>query len=175
MAEEEVRSLGQQLMDNPSSIMQPGSAQPSQYPVSLADTEGRDCNEFDRLYFFYGSLMDSGNVAWILDLAKEPKLRPARIEGYRTMLWGPFPALIRADNQSVSGVTYRVESHAEVERQVTELQNVEGEDYERERVRILYDDDSWEWGWTFVWRGDMTELREGVFDLETWRSGAFEL
>ena len=85
-AGEELRSPGQQLMGNPS-FMQPGSALPSQYPVSLADTEGRDCNESDRLYFFYGSLMDSGNLAWILDLAKEPKLRPARIEGYRTMLW----------------------------------------------------------------------------------------
>ncbi|KAL8729072.1 MAG: hypothetical protein Q9166_004989 [cf. Caloplaca sp. 2 TL-2023] len=166
-----VQDPGQPPMRNGSAIMQQKHAQPMQHPESTADVEESSTDDSDRLCFFYGSLMDSGNLAWILGLANKPHLRPARIEGYRTMLWGPFPALIRAEDQSqsVSGATYQIESLAEVESQVEELQNLEGEDYERHRVRIRYDDGTSEWGWTFIWRGDEGELREGVFDLKAWR------
>ncbi|KAL8643511.1 MAG: hypothetical protein Q9226_008319, partial [Calogaya cf. arnoldii] len=126
-------------------------------------------NNFDRLYLFYGSLMDSGNVASVLDLAKEPVLAPARIDGYRTMLYGPFPALVSADNSSVSGMVYRIENQADMKDHIAELENHEGEDYERYRVLIRFDDGSEEWGWTFLWVGDEKELQEGQWDFEAWK------
>ena len=98
--------------------------------------------------------MDSGNVASVLDLAKEPVLRPARIDGYRTMLYGPFPALVRADNSSVYGMVYRMDSQADIKDQIAELENHEGEDNGRHRVLIRFEDGREEWGWTFVWDGD---------------------
>ncbi|KAI4283572.1 MAG: hypothetical protein L6R38_002056 [Xanthoria sp. 2 TBL-2021] len=142
---------------------------PVQQPEPIAGMKEQHPNESNRVCFFYGSLMDKGNLASVLDLEQEPPLRPARIEGYRTMLWGPFPALLRADNSSVSGMVYRIGSQAEVEDQLTELSNIEGDDYGRHQVRIDYEDGSSEWGWTFIWVGDEKELHEGVFDLEDWR------
>ncbi|KAI4249446.1 MAG: hypothetical protein L6R42_008984 [Xanthoria sp. 1 TBL-2021] len=142
---------------------------PGQQPEPMAGMKEQHPNESNGVCFFYGSLMDKGNLASVLDLAQEPALRPARIEGYRTMLWGPFPALLRADNSAVSGMVYRIGSQADMEHQFTELANIEGEDYARHRVRIEYEDGSSEWGWTFIWVGDEKELHEGVFDLKDWR------
>ena len=64
---------------------------PMQQPESRTGNKPSRVDRSDRLCFFYGSLMDSGHIASVLDLAKEPDLRPARIHGYRTMQKGPFP------------------------------------------------------------------------------------
>ncbi|KAL8788638.1 MAG: hypothetical protein Q9213_001566 [Squamulea squamosa] len=144
-------------------------AQPMQYPDPVDGANGLAIDDSDRLCFFYGSLMDSGNLAWVLGLGYEPYLRPANIDGYRTMLWGPFPALIRADSHTVFGMAYNIEVHAELTRQITGLHNYEGEHYGRHRVRIRYDDGSSDWGWTFLWQGDDKELKEGEFNLKAWR------
>ena len=141
----------------------------------MQQPESRTCNKpslvdhSDRLCFFYGSLMDSGHIASVLDLAKEPDLRHARIHGYRTMQKGPFPALVRANNSAVSGMVYRMDSEADVKDQIAELSNYEGKDYGRHRVPIRFQDGSLEWGWTFIWIGDEKELREGGWDLEAWQ------
>jgi len=41
--------------------------------------------------------MDPSLLRSILDLRTLPKLRPARILGYTVKLWGPYPALFRAE------------------------------------------------------------------------------
>ncbi|KAI4223472.1 MAG: hypothetical protein LQ349_007425 [Xanthoria aureola] len=145
---------------------------PHQTPTALQDEERStrtSPDPSDRLCFFYGSLMDSGHIASVLDLVKEPDLRPARIHGYRTMQKGPFPALVRANNSAVSGMVYRRDSEADVEDQIAGLSNYEGESYGRHRVPIRFGDGSLEWGWTFIWIGDEKELREGAWDLEAWQ------
>jgi len=47
-----------------------------------------------RLYFFYGILADPATLATVLNLPDQPVLQPAKIIGYRCMLWGQYPALI---------------------------------------------------------------------------------
>lgn len=140
-----------------------------QQPESRTGNKPSRVDRSDRLCFFYGSLMDSGHIASVLDLAKEPDLRPARIHGYRTMQKGPFPALVRANNSAVSGMVYRMDGEADVKDQIAELSNYEGKDYGRHRVPIRFGDGSLEWGWTFIWIGDAKELREGAWDLEAWQ------
>ena len=124
----------------------------------------------DSLCFFYGTLMGSGNIASVLDLAEEPKLIPAHIHGYRTMMNGPFPALVRAGQSStVHGMVYRIEYQEKMKEQITELENYEGEDYGRERISIWSDDGGCKCGWAFVWVGDMKELEEVTWDFDDWK------
>ncbi|KAL8995256.1 MAG: hypothetical protein Q9169_004962 [Polycauliona sp. 2 TL-2023] len=123
----------------------------------------------DKFCFFYGSLMDSANIASVLDLAREPVLRAGRIQGYRTLMNGPFPALVRAENSTVCGMVLHMEDRSDVQDQITELCNLEGEDYERHRLSIRFEDGSLLWGWTFLWVGDEEGLEEGVWDFEAWR------
>ncbi|KAI4099066.1 MAG: hypothetical protein LQ339_006139 [Xanthoria mediterranea] len=117
---------------------------PMQQPESRTRNKPSLVDHSDRHCFFYGSLMDSGHIASVLDLAKEPDLRPARIHGYRTMQKGPFPALVRANNSVVSGMVYRMDSEADVEDQIAGLSNYEGKSYGRHRVPIRFGDGSLE-------------------------------
>ncbi|KAH0536379.1 hypothetical protein FGG08_006753 [Glutinoglossum americanum] len=66
-------------------------------------------------YFFYGTLMDPATLARVLGRPDQPVLRPAKVIGYRCMMWGPYPALI--DDRSgatVHGVVYEIQSPEEV-------------------------------------------------------------
>lgn len=142
---------------------------PNDHSELLSEIEEAHPHDPNRLCFFYGSLMDSGNITSVLDLAAEPDLTPACIEGYRTLINGPFPALVRANNSIVAGMVYRMNgSDTDVRDQITELENYEGEDYERFWVVVRFEK-SLEWGWTFLWVGDAKELQEGVWDFEAWR------
>ena len=141
-------------------------------PALAGMTASPDDSSCDRLCFFYGSLISSSTLASVLHLAQEPNLTRAHIEGYRTIMNGPFPALVRGNNNSstVCGMVYQlVGSRTDVQEQITELSNIEGEDYARHRVRIRFEDGRVEWGWTFIWVGDEEELEEGVWDFEEWR------
>ncbi|KAL8669980.1 MAG: hypothetical protein Q9168_005459 [Polycauliona sp. 1 TL-2023] len=161
------------LQTTPKAPPAPHQSSPQPEPALAGMTASPDDGSSDRLCFFYGSLMSSSTLACVLDLAQEPALTRAYIEGYRTMTNGPFPALVRGNNNSstVCGMVYQlVGSRTDVQEQITELENLEGEDYARDRVRIRYDEDGRvEWGWTFIWVGDEEELEEGVWDFEEWR------
>ncbi|KAL9035362.1 MAG: hypothetical protein Q9180_004904 [Flavoplaca navasiana] len=134
-------------------------------------TQELDFDHPDSLCFFYGTLMDSGNIASVLDLTEEPKLTPAHIHGYRTMMNGPFPALVPAEQSSaVYGMVYRIEYQEEMKEQIAELENYEGEDYGRERVPLRFEKGPLRLGWTFVWVGDKEELGEGTWDFEDWKT-----
>jgi len=126
-------------------------------------------------YFFYGTLMDRKTLTRVLKLREQPELRPAKITGYHCMLWGEYPALVRADDDGslnndelVHGMAYEVQSPEDVGR----LEAYETEYYENASCRIEFDDGREVAGRTFVWAGgdDTGELREGrSFDLKDWR------
>jgi Gamma-glutamyl cyclotransferase, AIG2-like len=55
--------------------------------------------------------MDPTTLAKVLHLEERPILRPAKIIGYRCLLWGPYPALIDGKSgMSVTGVAYDVQA-----------------------------------------------------------------
>ncbi|KAI9771934.1 MAG: hypothetical protein M1839_002717 [Geoglossum umbratile] len=119
------------------------------------------------LYFFYGTLTDPATLAKVLNLPNQPVLRPAKIIGYRCMLWGPYPALI--DDRfrgTVHGVVYEVQSPEE--RKL--LESYETDRYENRACRIVLEDDTKVVGRTFRWKGKMEDLVEGVFDLKGWQT-----
>ena len=116
------------------------------------------------LYFFYGTLMDPSTIAEVLDLKEPPVLRPAKITGYKCMLWGPYPALIDAPGKDVHGVVYEVQSPKEKRC----LQEYETDHYREARCLIKLEGDTKEIGRTFKWNEDFSLLREGSFDLKDW-------
>ncbi|KAL8919368.1 MAG: hypothetical protein Q9208_006821 [Pyrenodesmia sp. 3 TL-2023] len=130
-------------------------------------------SERARLYFFYGSLMDSKHLASVLGLKDEPTLRPAFLDGFGSMLWGPFPAMIPNPDSVLHGVAYQIRSHGEVEEQVAKLEYYEGDNYYRRPVYVQFEDGSPAGGWAFAWQGDTKELRGGVFDLNAWRAEVY--
>ncbi|KAL8748444.1 MAG: hypothetical protein Q9184_007297 [Pyrenodesmia sp. 2 TL-2023] len=143
------------------------------HPEAEATPKEMPPSERDRLYFFYGSLMDSKHLASILELKDEPSLRPAFLDGFHSMLWGPFPAMIPQRDSTLQGVAYQIRSHAEVEEQVAKLVYYEGDNYYRQPVKIEFEDGSQAEGWAFAWQGDKKELREGAFDLDAWRAKVY--
>ncbi|KIM73859.1 hypothetical protein PILCRDRAFT_14928 [Piloderma croceum F 1598] len=103
-----------------------------------------------KFYFFYGSLMDPGQLARVLGLRQyQAVTRPASITGYSCKMWGPYPALV-----------------------ATRLAEYETEAYEEHDCIIRFVDGEEASGMTFVWRGDADDqdLREGNFNLREWQS-----
>lgn len=152
------------------SLMQQQFAIVERHPeLSAAIVRKLPPSESRRLYFFYGSLMNSKRLRSVLNLEDEPVLRPAHIEGFRSMLWGPYPALVFACGEIVHGQAYQISSHGEVAEQVAKLEYYETEKYERQPVMLEFDDGTESKGYTFVWSGNKDELREGNFDLGGWQ------
>lgn len=139
-------------------------------PLSEGDLN-RPYNTFRKEhYFFYGTLMDPGTLAKVLNLRDRPKLLPARVIGYRCMLWGPYPALLDSPGTVVEGMAYEVQTPEEVER----LQAYETNHYERAACLIQLRDGKRVIGRTFRWSGIEEELKEGAFDLKDWQMNNLE-
>ncbi|KAK2872159.1 hypothetical protein FQN49_002517 [Arthroderma sp. PD_2] len=116
--------------------------------------------------FFYGTLTDKAMLAKVLGLSPDDerlKLRPARLEGYHTKLWGPYPALLNGPLQDshVDGLAYEAQSQDEVDRlsayetdkyalNACIIQFLDIEDKENQKVI----------GETFIWNGNPEELTE---------------
>ena len=66
--------------------------------------------------------MDSKQLRSVLNLEEEPVLRLAHTEGFGSMLWGPYAALVFASSEIVHGQVYHISSHEEFEEQVTSLE-----------------------------------------------------
>ncbi|KAF7117748.1 hypothetical protein CNMCM5793_006928 [Aspergillus hiratsukae] len=116
-------------------------------------------------FFFYGTLMDPKTLARVLSSKNLTELRPATIHGYKTMLWGKYPALVDASSQDmVRGVVCKIKSEEEVNR----LEAYETHMYYRSGFIARLDDDSEIWGEMFIWGGDPSHLREGSFNLQDW-------
>jgi gamma-glutamyl AIG2-like cyclotransferase len=108
--------------------------------------------------------MDPSTLTEVLDLKEPPVLRPAKIIGYKCMLWGPYPALIDAPGEIVHGVVYEVQSPKEKPC----LQEYETDHYREARCLIQLEDGTKKVGRTFKWDEDFSLLREGSFDLKDW-------
>ncbi|KAJ5101185.1 hypothetical protein N7456_007237 [Penicillium angulare] len=118
-------------------------------------------------YFFYGSLMDPATLARVLQLPEAPRLRPAKVIGYHTELWGPYPALLDGPPlHSVEGFACEIlqKKHSDL------LQAYETVAYCLKPCFIdlldgVHGVETVE-GATFIWDGDRTELRDGDFNLK---------
>ncbi|KAJ6076651.1 hypothetical protein N7499_008632 [Penicillium canescens] len=118
-------------------------------------------------YFFYGTLTDPSMVREILGLEIEPELRPARLSGYKCMLRGQYPALLDALDSVVEGAVYHVRTVEHGER----LAAYETKYYQAGACRIRYTDGKEpadDVGYTFKFKGDQNDLRDGTFDLRVW-------
>ncbi|GFF58622.1 conserved hypothetical protein [Aspergillus udagawae] len=118
-------------------------------------------------YFFYGTLTDPLMIGEILELDKEPKLRPAYIMGYECKMWGQYPALLNCPGSVVEGAAYHVHTTRDAER----LAVYETGNYRAESYLIKYMDGkepSEDLGYMFKFVRDQRELSEGDFDLKVW-------
>lgn len=80
----------------------------SEKPTPAPEDEPEDAFE-QRYCFFYGTLMDPATLARVLGLPDLPKLRPAKLAGYHTKLWGPYPAPLDDEHhREVTGKAYLV-------------------------------------------------------------------
>ena len=122
-----------------------------------------------KFYFFYGSLMDPGQLARVLGLKQRPVTHPASIAGYSCKMWGPYPALTDGPPDAiVHGVAFKVQ----VQQAATRLAEYETDAYEEHDCIIRFDNGETVSGVTFKWRdrADDPDLREGSFNLREWQS-----
>ncbi|KAJ4256815.1 hypothetical protein NW762_008911 [Fusarium torreyae] len=119
-------------------------------------------------YFVYGTLMDPIMLADVLGLESQPKLRPAKIEGYSRKLWGQYPAMQDGPlGAQVSGSVYCVRSVAHAKR----LAEYETDSYEAKPCLIQYTDGKEpveDFGHVFMFVGNPRDIQDGEFDLEKW-------
>jgi hypothetical protein len=117
-------------------------------------------------FFFYGTLMDSPTLARVLQLSKPPQMRPGRVIGYTTKLWGNYAALVSGKPfQPVDGLAYEIYLREEWDR----LRAYHSDHYDLVPILIDFLDTREQEveGFAFEWRGDPEELRNGSFSLES--------
>jgi gamma-glutamylcyclotransferase (GGCT)/AIG2-like uncharacterized protein YtfP len=122
-----------------------------------------------KFYFFYGSLMDPGQLARVLELRECPVTHPATIAGYSCKMWGPYPALIDGPPDAiVQGVAFEVKGQQAARR----LAEYETDAYEEQDCIIQFENGETVSGVTFKWRdgADDPDLRQGIFSLREWLS-----
>lgn len=118
-------------------------------------------------YFFYGTLSDPAMLRDVLGLETEPQLRPATMVGYECKLWGQYPALLDAPEKIVHGSVF----HVETEEQGGRLAEYETKSYRADPCLIQYTDGNEpaeDIGHVFKFVGNVRDLSDGTFDLETW-------
>lgn len=119
-------------------------------------------------FFFYGTLMDPFTLARVLQLPEPPQMRPARVIGYTTKLWGKYPALVGGKPfQPVDGLAYKIRLREHWDR----LLAYHSHHYDLGYILIDFLDTGGKEtkGFAFEWRGDYEELRNGSFSLEKWQ------
>jgi len=123
-----------------------------------------------KLYFFYGTLMDPGHLARVLQLGdtESPVTRPASITGYSCKMSGSYPSIVDGPSPEsiVHGVALEVTSLLVV-RKIAEYQSFS---YVKHDCIIRFEDGESLSGVTFKWRGPAEDLQEGSFDLREWQS-----
>ncbi|KAI1143967.1 hypothetical protein F5Y05DRAFT_407366 [Hypoxylon sp. FL0543] len=131
---------------------------------------GRSDTTFRPFYFFfYGSLQDPRILSSVCGMGSdEPELKAGTIEGWETMLWSIYPALVPKAGNVVKGMYWQCQNP----RYVHNLCRYEGRAYRMEFCKIVTDQgEVIEDGRTFVSTSDKSELREGVFDLKEFMDG----
>ncbi|KUI53469.1 hypothetical protein VP1G_00897 [Cytospora mali] len=133
--------------------------------IAQRQEPAEDYHEGKELYFFYGSLMHPRMLRHVLELSELPEVKPAEIVGYRTKVWGPYPALVAGKTEEiVKGVAYEVENGGHKDR----LQRYETDCYRTAKCLIRVDGAEEVLGKTFIWNGDEEDLDDGAFDNEAW-------
>lgn len=124
-----------------------------------------------RVYFVYGSLMDSTTLQSVIKAREPPLLRPATISGYHLKMWGRYPALLTTSPLLVvHGMAFEIGNFEDVDRIRERLQNYEGQNYRPLGCLVQFKDDGERVrANTFEWVGDQSELKEGVFDLKDYQ------
>lgn len=123
------------------------------------------CKYVPKPFFFYGTLTDPLRLQETLQLPEPPVLKPARVQRYKIMLWGQYPALVPGPMSSyVDGMAYIVET----EQQQQMLEYYETRAYCVVGIRITIEG-KWVPGRTFLWHSDPTELVEGEWSLQEWK------
>ncbi|KAL7626369.1 hypothetical protein AAE478_003141 [Parahypoxylon ruwenzoriense] len=117
-------------------------------------------------FFFYGSLQDPNvlrRVCNLPDVDETPELRPASIKGWRSMMWGMYPALVPQEGSVVNGKYWRCENAKMVEY----LRQYETKAYTMAHCQIItVDGEVLDNGRVFVFRDGKSDLTEGSFDLK---------
>jgi len=121
-------------------------------------------------FFFYGSLMDVGQLRKVLQLKEPPVLQPASIVEWDIMMWGQYPALIFKVNNVTHGMAYEVQKEEHVEY----LKHYETEAYKVKGCRIKFADGRELSGKTFIWNAGKELLKEGKFNLKDWQMEQLE-
>lgn len=120
-------------------------------------------------YFFYGTLTRPSILAEVIGSEEKPVLHRAKIFGYKMMMWGPCPALIRDEgNAVIEGSAFKVENEAEAQC----LQRYETSAYAPKSCRIHFENEAEQKdaaGWTFVWHRSLSELSEGQFNIQSFQ------
>lgn len=121
-------------------------------------------------FFFYGSLMDAGQLRKVLRLQETPVLQSASIVGWDTMLWGQYPALVFKVNNITHGMAYEVQKKEHVEY----LTRYETEAYRVKGCMIKLADGRELAGKTFIWNAGRELLKGGNFNLKDWQMEQLE-
>lgn len=120
------------------------------------------------LYFFYGTLQHPALLKNILNLAEEPVLRPAILDGYKCKLWSSYPALLPGRPQdTVQGSLYEVTSVEHAER----LAAFETNSYAPRACELRFGErgaSEYDEGICFMFVGNTGDLVDGQFDLGEW-------
>jgi hypothetical protein len=116
--------------------------------------------------------MDPETLSDVLNLLNRPPvMRHARVVGYDTKLWGPYPALVNGKPLDlVYGMFCEIRSRIHFDRLIA----YETDIYQLRpcQIELLGDNDHVKKivdGVTFIWNGEQDELREGKFDLKQWK------
>ncbi|ROW03030.1 hypothetical protein VMCG_05738 [Cytospora schulzeri] len=119
-------------------------------------------------YFFYGSLMYPEMLRHVLGLSELPEVKPAEVLGYRTKLWGPYPALVDGEpGEPVKGMACEIEGGEHKDR----LQDYETACYRTAKCMIRVEGlEEAVLGTTFMWNGDEDDLDDGSFDQKSWEA-----
>ncbi|KAL4889108.1 hypothetical protein BDV59DRAFT_121998 [Aspergillus ambiguus] len=151
-----------------SEIIRPRTIRKQNYYHCIENQENREYLERplrrqEALFFLYDSLMDPSILARVLKRSELPKLYPATIYNYKTMLSWHYPALAPGSSEDVvRGFVCKINSEEEVNR----LEAYETGLYYRSRFTARLDDGTQVRGGIFKWGGGQLCLREGRFNLQ---------
>ncbi|KAI9711407.1 MAG: hypothetical protein M1828_001923 [Chrysothrix sp. TS-e1954] len=163
-------SSSPKLLGSNGAALKLASAHPdweTQYLASLKGSPPRDPFVPGGWYFLFGTLRDPSMLSEILDLPSAPQLRPAYMIGYTRRKWGQYPALVDGPcGSTVQGSAFYVPD----ENAAAKLAYYETDNYQYKPCNIRFDDGAPDVirGFTFMFAGNVNDLSDGDFDLDTW-------
>lgn len=126
---------------------------------------------YPKMHFLYGSLMNPAVLSQVLGLTQTPELKPAHIQGYRNMRWGPYSILKTKPLHVLNGVGYMAQNLEDTrklfEYEPKHFQEREGKPvrydlakFKTRRCPIQLEDGTEIRGIMLVWCGNEAELED---------------